>query len=290
MNNLATRNILKWIFTFLIAMILIGCSSENNDNNFLNSSLNGEQSKEESIENNDNVENLVDLNQEKIKKLEQIEKKKEAEKAKKEKEKKEAEKAEEEKQKREAEKAEEEKKKKEAKKAKTEKKKKEAKKTEKEKQKKEVEKTKKEKKEDDASSKEKAPSKPKPKSNNSFANRVIDLTNAERKKAGLNPLKKHHQLMKSAQAYSVDMYERGVMDHNGSKKYGDFPGVINAYVSSYRSIAENIAQGHPTPEAVVTGWMNSPGHRGNILNPNFTHIGVGYVSPEHYWTQHFLAE
>ena len=58
---------------------------------------------------------------------------------------------------------------------------------------------------------------------------------------------------------------------------------------SYRSAGENIAMGQRTPSEVVTAWMNSPGHRANILNSSFTRIGVGYVPAGNYWTQMFIG-
>jgi uncharacterized protein YkwD len=59
---------------------------------------------------------------------------------------------------------------------------------------------------------------------------------------------------------------------------------------SYRTAGENIAKGYRTAETVVNGWMNSPGHRANILNSTYTHIGVGYVSKGNYWTQMFISK
>jgi uncharacterized protein YkwD len=59
---------------------------------------------------------------------------------------------------------------------------------------------------------------------------------------------------------------------------------------SYKAAGENIAMGQRTPEEVVTAWMNSPGHRANILNANFTHLGVGYVASGNYWTQMFIGK
>lgn len=59
---------------------------------------------------------------------------------------------------------------------------------------------------------------------------------------------------------------------------------------SYKSAGENIAQGQRTPEEVVQAWMNSAGHRANILNSGFTHIGVGYVESGNYWTQQFITK
>jgi uncharacterized protein YkwD len=62
---------------------------------------------------------------------------------------------------------------------------------------------------------------------------------------------------------------------------------------SYQAAAENIAAGQTTPQEVVQAWMNSPGHRANILNGNYTYIGVGYAkggSQRHYWTQMFISK
>ena len=56
------------------------------------------------------------------------------------------------------------------------------------------------------------------------------------------------------------------------------------------SAGENIAKGYATPQAVVNGWMNSSGHRANILNASYTHIGVGYVAGGNYWTQMFISK
>ena len=66
--------------------------------------------------------------------------------------------------------------------------------------------------------------------------------------------------------------------------------MMKSFGISYRSAGENIAMGYKTPEAVVDGWMNSSGHRANILNSSFTKIGVGYVKDGHYWTQIFISK
>lgn len=58
----------------------------------------------------------------------------------------------------------------------------------------------------------------------------------------------------------------------------------------YRTAGENIAKGQRTPQQVVNAWMNSEGHRANILNGNFTHIGVGYVEQGNHWTQQFIEK
>jgi uncharacterized protein YkwD len=59
---------------------------------------------------------------------------------------------------------------------------------------------------------------------------------------------------------------------------------------SYRTAGENIAMGQRTPEEVVKAWMDSPGHRANILNNTYTHIGVGYVEGKNVWTQMFISK
>jgi uncharacterized protein YkwD len=65
--------------------------------------------------------------------------------------------------------------------------------------------------------------------------------------------------------------------------------MIKNFGLTYRSAGENIAYGYRTPSDVVTGWMNSPGHRANILNGSFKQIGVGYVADGNYWTQMFIG-
>ena len=65
---------------------------------------------------------------------------------------------------------------------------------------------------------------------------------------------------------------------------------MKSFGITYKSAGENIAKGYKTPDAVVKGWMNSPGHRANILSSSFTHIGVGYVENGNYWTQMFIGK
>ena len=66
--------------------------------------------------------------------------------------------------------------------------------------------------------------------------------------------------------------------------------MIKSFGITYRSAGENIARGQKTPEAVVNAWMNSSGHRANILNASYTEIGVGYVAEGNYWTQMFIGK
>ena len=84
------------------------------------------------------------------------------------------------------------------------------------------------------------------------------------------------------------MHDRGYFDHT-SPTYGTPFQMMRAFGLTYRSAGENIAMGYRTPQAVVTGWMNSPGHRANILNSSYKRIGVGYVASGNYWTQMFIG-
>lgn len=118
---------------------------------------------------------------------------------------------------------------------------------------------------------------------------VLDLTNAERQKAGLKPLAIDEKLMNSARAKSADMASKKYFDHT-SPTYGSPFDQMKSYGISYRSAAENIAMGQRSAEEVVKAWMESPGHRQNILTPEFTHIGIGYDANGNYWTQQFIQK
>jgi uncharacterized protein YkwD/stress response protein SCP2 len=118
---------------------------------------------------------------------------------------------------------------------------------------------------------------------------VTDLTNRERARAGLPPLAADPLLTTAAQAHSADMVARDFYSHTapgGSRPWDR----AAAAGSTRRSIGENIACGQRSPAEVVEGWMNSPGHRANILKPGFTHLGVGFAGGGRagtYWTQLF---
>ncbi|MFE6337925.1 CAP domain-containing protein [Streptomyces sp. NPDC057798] len=123
------------------------------------------------------------------------------------------------------------------------------------------------------------------------ATRVVELTNRERAGAGLAPLAVDPVLTTAAQAHSADMVARAFYSHtcpDGSRPWDR----AAAAGSRRRSIGENIACGQRSPAEVVQGWMNSPGHRANILKRDFTHIGVGFAGGGEagtYWTQLFGA-
>ncbi|MEZ3180952.1 CAP domain-containing protein [Streptomyces pimonensis] len=115
---------------------------------------------------------------------------------------------------------------------------------------------------------------------------VVELVNAERAKAGCSPVKANSTLARAAQDHSEDMAASGTMSHTGSD--GSSPGDrITRAGYSWSTYGENVAYGYSTPEQVMTGWMNSPGHRENILNCGFKEIGVGLAQPGSYWTQDF---
>lgn len=122
-----------------------------------------------------------------------------------------------------------------------------------------------------------------------FAQRVIDLTNQERRQAGLSPLKADAELSKVAQIKTEDMEKNNYFSHT-SPTYGSPFDMMRDFGIEYKSAGENIAQGQRTPEEVVKAWMNSPGHKANILSKDFTHIGVGFESNGYHWTQMFIKK
>jgi uncharacterized YkwD family protein len=122
-----------------------------------------------------------------------------------------------------------------------------------------------------------------------YEQKVVDLTNQERVKNGLPALKVDLTLSKMAREKSRDMSANGYFSHT-SPTYGSPFDMMKKYGISYSYAGENIAMGQRTPEEVVKAWMNSEGHRKNILSPNFNYIGVGYVSQGNYWTQEFIGK
>ncbi|XRG79509.1 CAP domain-containing protein [Rossellomorea sp. GAMAL-10_SWC] len=122
-----------------------------------------------------------------------------------------------------------------------------------------------------------------------YESKVVDLTNAERTKAGLKPFTVNATLSKTARLKSQDMTDKNYFDHT-SPTYGSPFDMMKQFGITYSYAAENIAKGQKTPEEVVTAWMNSAGHRANILNPNLTQIGVGYDSRSNAWTQQFIGK
>lgn len=119
--------------------------------------------------------------------------------------------------------------------------------------------------------------------------KVIELTNAERRKNGLSDLKADASLSNVARDKSKDMQANNYFSHT-SPTHGSPFDMMRDYGISYTTAGENIAMGQRSPEEVVQAWMNSEGHRKNILTPDFTHIGVGYVEEGNYWTQMFIGK
>lgn len=119
---------------------------------------------------------------------------------------------------------------------------------------------------------------------------MLNLVNQERAKAGLNPLQADAQLTKLARMKSQDMINKGYFSHN-SPTYGSPFDMMKAYGVSYRTAGENIA-GNQSVQAAHTALMNSSGHRANILNANYTHVGIGIVEGGPYgmmFTQMFVG-
>ncbi len=122
-----------------------------------------------------------------------------------------------------------------------------------------------------------------------FEKQVIDLTNAQRTKNGLPALKADTALGKVAKTKANDMQQKNYFSHT-SPTYGSPFDMMRDMGVSYKTAGENIAKGQASPDAVVNAWMNSEGHRKNILNPNFTHIGVGHQASGNYWSQMFIGK
>lgn len=121
-----------------------------------------------------------------------------------------------------------------------------------------------------------------------FESEVVRLVNEIRVKNGLKELKHDWELSRVARYKSQDMKDNKYFSHT-SPVYGSPFTMMKNFGISYRTAAENIAKGQSTPQAVVNAWMNSSGHRKNILNASFTKIGVGYVKSGNYWTQMFIG-
>lgn len=123
----------------------------------------------------------------------------------------------------------------------------------------------------------------------SYENEVIRLVNEIRAENGLKELSYNWELSRVARYKSQDMKDNRYFSHT-SPVYGSPFDMMKNFGITYKSAGENIARGQMSPESVVNAWMNSSGHRANILNSSFTQIGVGYVADGHYWTQMFIGK
>lgn len=120
-----------------------------------------------------------------------------------------------------------------------------------------------------------------------YVKQIVTLVNKERAAAGLSPVAGLDSLHKVAAAKATDMRKNNYFSHT-SPTYGSPFEMMKSFGITYKAAGENIAKGQKTPEEVMKAWMNSAGHRANILNPNFNYIGVGYDN--NYWVQEFIGK
>jgi uncharacterized YkwD family protein/spore coat assembly protein SafA len=123
-----------------------------------------------------------------------------------------------------------------------------------------------------------------------YEDEVARLVNVERAKKGLPALTINWQLSRVARYKSQDMINKNYFSHT-SPTYGSPFKMMESFGIRFSSAGENIAYGQRTPQEVMNGWMNSPGHRANILSPSYTQIGVGLAKTSSgvcYWTQMFI--
>lgn len=121
-------------------------------------------------------------------------------------------------------------------------------------------------------------------------NEVIRLVNLERTKRGLQALKANWEISRVARYKSQNMINKGYFSHY-SPTYGSPFDMMEDFGLRFSAAGENIAYGQRTPKEVMTSWMNSTGHRNNILSPIYMEIGVGLAKNKNgvsYWTQMFI--
>ncbi|MET3937571.1 putative YkwD family protein [Paenibacillus sp. PvP094] len=119
-----------------------------------------------------------------------------------------------------------------------------------------------------------------------FEQQVLDLVNQERAKTGLSSLSRNEELSNVAMVKAQDMYNHSYFDHN-SPTHGSPFDMMKEFGITYNTAGENIAKGQTTPTQVMKEWMNSPGHKANILNNSYTHIGIAYYNNT--WVQEFTG-
>ena len=118
---------------------------------------------------------------------------------------------------------------------------------------------------------------------------VVRLTNQARAGNGCRPLIHDAKLRTAADRHSADMAARRYFDHDSPEGWSAGDRIRVAGFAPVRTWGENIAMGQRTAAQVVQGWLNSTGHRANIMNCGFTHIGVGHHAKGPHWTQVFAA-
>lgn len=122
------------------------------------------------------------------------------------------------------------------------------------------------------------------------AREVLKIVNQERQKQGLEPLVISAKLTDIANKKAQDMADNGYFDHT-SPTYGSPFDMLKRFGVQYTAAGENIAAGQKNATEVMDSWMNSSGHRANILNANYEQIGIGYVEGGRwgtYWVQLFI--
>lgn len=125
-------------------------------------------------------------------------------------------------------------------------------------------------------------------SNTAYIRQIVNLVNEERAKAGLSPVTESSALSKAAYTRAQEI-SRNFSHTRPNGSY--FSSILQQNGLSYISTGENIAYGQRTAQEVMNGWMNSASHRANILNPNYTTIGVGFYQGSNgtnYWSQLFI--
>ncbi len=127
-----------------------------------------------------------------------------------------------------------------------------------------------------------APTPTPPPAEPTMEDQVVALTNAERSAAGCAPVTIDVRLTNAAQAHADDMATQKYFSHT-SKDGREFWERIDSAGYPWSRVAENIAYGYRSPQAVTNGWMDSQGHRENMLNCKLTDIGIGYNQDGHYW-------
>jgi uncharacterized protein YkwD len=116
---------------------------------------------------------------------------------------------------------------------------------------------------------------------------MLAAVNLERSRVGAPALVLDSRAQRAAQLHSEWMAREDVLDHTGQG--GSDPGQrLSEQGVQWRAYAENVAWGQTSVQQVMRSWMNSPGHRSNLLNPRYTHLGWGRAG--NYWTQKFFAQ
>ncbi len=119
-----------------------------------------------------------------------------------------------------------------------------------------------------------------------YGQQVLTLVNEARTNAGLKPLTMNAELSRMAMFKAQDMHDNNYFSHD-SPTYGSPFQMMKSFGIAYKWAGENIAKGQRSPVEVMNAWMNSPGHKANILSVNFTQIGIAYYNTE--WVQAFIG-